>query len=398
MSVPLSTEIGPNPTPWLKAVACVEISSSGDWTPLGTAFFITQRHALTAWHVVADAVVLQQKIRLRLGPAVHNTLAAQVLFSSEKLDWAILKSEQPHEYSIDLAIAASFPFDWETFGYPRGRQRDGISPSGVVRNLHATDRGVPAIELFSPHFTAGENAHGLSGAPAVDVRSKHAFGILRSCFERIHERTSAGTLYATSIGRVAVELEQMLRACIFTPETEELRRVFVTLLEGERRRRRGSFIRASAFIVVCLSVGLFFADFNEPPPVPPDAGIAEAELIVADAEMIVADASAPDAGVRDSGWRRDAGRKPSDGGCCSYPDAAAPEVVRFRYFCGGPGKPTDPRPTVREKIACKNSAADQIIESAQVHLASLNWVHVTKREFGGDEKVGCTCETAKAEH
>lgn len=254
-------------------IACVLVREDGVLLPRGTAFLISSRCVLTAFHVVENA---EDGIELRFsthsGP--KQIVAREMIeLRDEVHDCSVLRCEEPPPFDVEpIALRGSFRSrTWRTRGFLEGRNEYGLAIEGEIRDHAATDRGVRAIQLYSSDIN-GESARGLSGAPCLVKEA--AVGVIRSAFSRIGGRTAAGALYATSIADIARELLPRLRRrprdAAQRSEDRELRAALSSSLRPGAvsiLRRATVFIVAAAFLLFasCMRVRLDVLGADERP-------------------------------------------------------------------------------------------------------------------------------------
>lgn len=205
-----------------RAIARVEGADGGGAapTPLGTAFYIGDGFALSAYHVVADLQRSPPRLRhgqfaLRFTEVGHESAAEVVGFDATE-DWVVLKCANPPAVQpIEPAALPGAGASWEAFGYPDVRTV-GMAIGGKVRDPAAADRSpdgataIKGLQLFCEEAAAGQGMreHGFSGAPCL-VDGK-AVGILRTAMlsTALDGRgqatmvTVGGTGYACHVARV----------------------------------------------------------------------------------------------------------------------------------------------------------------------------------------------------
>lgn len=175
-----------------RAIARVEGFSEGSAqrTPLGTAFYIGDGFALSAYHVVADLKCDPPRLkydRVDLNFTEANYCCeVEVAAADVNEDWVILKcADLPQVQPIEPADLPEKLAKWESFGYPDVRNV-GMTVGGYVRDPIVPDLApdgitkTKALQLFCEEAGAGQGMreHGLSGAPCL-VDGKAA-GILRT--------------------------------------------------------------------------------------------------------------------------------------------------------------------------------------------------------------------------
>jgi len=204
-----------------QAVARVEVQTP-DGERRGTAFLVSQKHALTALHVVANR---HAEKTVASGPIVlhfpSGQVGARLVLSDRLLDYALLELEKtPAEKLTEgsgppvspLILApiteedlTEAPATWVSFGFPDARP-DGLWISGQIRSTLAQVGGAAAIQLFSDEAAAGQGAAlaGLSGAP-VFVNGTVA-GILRWATLDEDGHSVAGSVFACPVAELLGKL------------------------------------------------------------------------------------------------------------------------------------------------------------------------------------------------
>lgn len=202
-----------------RAVARVRdpAAAAGAW--LGSAFFIGEGLALTAWHVVApvaaapavDPAAAALRVRLEFADIGHDT-DATLLAHDDAADWALLRCAQPPTVPpLRPAAVVADNADWTAYGFP-GLVAQGLVVHGQVRDAAASQAvRMPALQLFCQEAAAGQGAplHGLSGSPCVvDDR---VVGLLRATPQgsvldgqgRPRPVTVAGTVWACPVAALS---------------------------------------------------------------------------------------------------------------------------------------------------------------------------------------------------
>ena len=194
---------------WDKIKLAVASVTLGDQTvPVGTAFYVGEKYALTALHVIADTKqkppLFSSKITLRF-PNNHTTDAtvADGMWDQSS-DWVVVECKNaPTIAPMPLGALPRKDDKWSSFGYPEIHQ-EGKTISGEVRDPNGRYGDAAVIELFCDDAAAGAGArlHGFSGAPCIS--NDAAVGILRSTLietlpdGRLRPQlfTQAGTVFA----------------------------------------------------------------------------------------------------------------------------------------------------------------------------------------------------------
>ncbi len=173
---------------------------------VGTAFFVGDKYAVTAFHVVVEA--RGPRPAFRKGLAIQfgaDPIPASVVdaFWDASDDWAVLECASPP--GVPPLVRRSTVAEkevWDAFGYP-DIQPNGKTFRGTVRDPSANFRSTTAIELYCEDVSGlGARMHGSSGAPCL-VRGE-VVGLLRSTLietlvdadGRVQIFTQAGAVYA----------------------------------------------------------------------------------------------------------------------------------------------------------------------------------------------------------
>ncbi|MET4108344.1 serine protease [Hymenobacter sp. UYP22] len=166
----------------------------------GTAFFISSRHLLTAYHVVAEAEHLTVSFNRDSFLGVSEEFAVRCVEYDGGEDAAVLEviGELPFQVQpLPLTTQILKPGDtWQTFGFPVGRQM-GQTIRGQVLQYD----GSPARTwvLGADGISPNAQLTGLSGGSCVHNGFVH--GIAR--------RQEAQTIVAVSIANIAVMLARV---------------------------------------------------------------------------------------------------------------------------------------------------------------------------------------------
>jgi hypothetical protein len=160
----------------VRAIGALITGTSVDGPVSGTAFAVSQRFALTAFHCVGDrdtGLVTSTNVVVRLSE--DKSFTAVVDDCDPRNDIAALRitSALPDGYDI-VRIGRTFADLWKrqfsAIGYPAGRAfaHDAVTIGGRIENLEASILGgVPAIQLFADQAAAGRSLPGYSGAPVI---------------------------------------------------------------------------------------------------------------------------------------------------------------------------------------------------------------------------------------
>jgi hypothetical protein len=183
----------------------LELQANGKWIFCGTAFAVSRRLTLTAFHVIGDRI--QSKVRngpFQLRFAGGYTGGAKYDDGDGRLDFALLSLDSPLPEEFQLVSLTSEAQEADGFvsrGFPPLQGLDILTIGGTIRNLEATIfGGVPAIQLFSHEAGAEMPLGGMSGAPVLvgSGAKQAAIGLIRWNPTRPNDPTlsTGGTLFA----------------------------------------------------------------------------------------------------------------------------------------------------------------------------------------------------------
>ncbi len=149
----------------------------------GTAFAISSRFALTAFHCVGDRKkneLDKGEVRLDFGA---RSLQAEIVDGSGRLDVALLRlrGELPPGAALKRSYRVARGEPFIAFGFPSAvRGLDQAPVSGEVLTLDSSlDDGAPVLILQSRQAEAGLALSGLSGAPVLLQTTNQAIGVVR---------------------------------------------------------------------------------------------------------------------------------------------------------------------------------------------------------------------------
>ena len=174
----------------VKAAVARVVATSPSYSRAGTGFLISDRHLITAMHVVADRAAALRggvppppTVSVTLHKAVVSTRAELVDGGYDPLhDWALLALEEPCAGVTPIPLAPirhSNALRFEAFGFPADHS-GGLVVAGDVSDAQGDYFGSEAIQLFCQELAAGDGdpMNGLSGAPCL-VRNV-AVGVIRA--------------------------------------------------------------------------------------------------------------------------------------------------------------------------------------------------------------------------
>jgi WD40 repeat protein len=186
----------------------------------GTGFLVSDRHVLTAFHVVGSREASRQSKEI----VTYATLAIELDGIAELItmslvpgcadpvaDWALLQLDTPVTDREPLVLGTpstasqdAANLNFETWGFPSlgALAQSGILLEGKIQDENAVYQHAWVYQLFSEHAVANETLDGLSGAPCLinDV----ATGIIRANLvspsnETVKKTITLGILYACPI-------------------------------------------------------------------------------------------------------------------------------------------------------------------------------------------------------
>ena len=232
-----------------KIVACV-ITSQGR---TGTAFLISQTHALTCAHCVATVenrnvshVRKRVKLEFTEWQIANKTRHASVAEVDGRRDVALLTLDQPIDKElIPIALNGIIEEEWKTFAYPDSLEKDGMPFDGEVTDLDATFYGNRGYLLL--RCRQGRDAvAGASGGPIVV--SDAIIGILSNQPLDEHKNPLFHTIYGVPVKKI----EDLVKTAgvKLTPRQRTLKgQVF---LVGQDEEILGSFASACMGFVAPL--------------------------------------------------------------------------------------------------------------------------------------------------
>ena len=187
----------------------------------GTAFAVSGRLGLTAFHCVGDRNSRQILLsRIYLVFPRRLALEAEYLKGDADADFALVKFVEPLPTDFPCLRLVVDTFREERFhapGYPATITATGpldfFTVTGKVTEPFGSIQGVSAIQLYSRESAADLSLHGLSGAPVLISDPLGAVGIVRWNPPRSDDEAHAagGTLFACPIRSVLAlcpELDQ----------------------------------------------------------------------------------------------------------------------------------------------------------------------------------------------
>lgn len=170
----------------MTALAVARLADSGTGDFLGTAFAVTRRLALTAFHCVGDQDgIWAARVRcswLTGGPS--DMSEASVVDYDTTNDVAMLQLDRPLPGNLDPVPLAAESASHDRFTAPgvlgELQELPLVAVSGeIVWPNGRLPKGADAIQLVCTESTAGLSLHGLSGAPVLTGRPQRAVGLVR---------------------------------------------------------------------------------------------------------------------------------------------------------------------------------------------------------------------------
>jgi hypothetical protein len=217
-----------------QAIARVVASRRANEALAGTAFLVSDRHLLTAFHVVGDRFeiqpngepVLYADLSISFADGGPKDLVGSVAVGcfDPQSDWALieLKSAVAGMRPIPLGTIAESEMEglrqrghqlnFESWGFPSIARisGSGIAIDGRVQDRNARYQDAAAYQLYSDNAAAsvGDPLSGLSGAPCMVDGA--AVGIIRSNLiasrdTRETARITAGVLYACPLSTATLQ-------------------------------------------------------------------------------------------------------------------------------------------------------------------------------------------------
>jgi Trypsin-like peptidase domain len=180
--------------------------------PRGTAFLVSNEHALTAFHCVGDRTTGEVDVAdfsLRFDQPSVIDVPVTVDKVDTRLDVARLRLQglPPSGVSpLPLGAGAGALERYRAFGF--SLMSTGVSvhtASGTVTvRTHRREDGAPVLGLYSQEAAAGLLLRGLSGGPVLAGSPERVIGVIRwqEPDPADQERAYGGTFYATPIGEI----------------------------------------------------------------------------------------------------------------------------------------------------------------------------------------------------
>ncbi|MET4455580.1 serine protease [Bradyrhizobium sp. RT3b] len=217
-----------------RAVARVLAKHRNGTEVAGTAFLVTERHLLTAFHVIGDRIASQEAPTFYNGltisfaePTLQNLEGSIVEGCFDPIsDWALIELSAPvsgvrplplgtiSNGEIEECRRLGKPLAFESWGYPAIARMtgSGLTIEGRIQDQHARYQEAWAYQLYSENAAAavGDPLNGLSGAPCLVDGA--AVGIIRSnlvapnrsgSFAEVH--IAGGILYACPIAAPTIQ-------------------------------------------------------------------------------------------------------------------------------------------------------------------------------------------------
>jgi len=167
---------------------------------VGTAFLVSNKELLTAYHTVGNVEENTNEISVELDEISSEPLEVSLKDFDESLDIAILELKKPLDIEYFLKLSNQVirnNSSWSTFGFPGGKLNAGAKLDGTVARSNVNvERS--SYELDLEYNQSNECIEGLSGAPLIvnDI----AIGIITKELD--------GTLGAISVCKIATLLDK----------------------------------------------------------------------------------------------------------------------------------------------------------------------------------------------
>ena len=149
---------------------------------LGTAFAVTDRAVVTAFHCVGNRATGQVRHATTRLDWAGDLLDCEYLAGDPAADCAVLRLTAqlpPGAAPVPVAEHVTAGF-WRAAGFPASLADLGmVTVSGSISSLDAELGGVPAIQLYAEQSAAGLALGGLSGAPVFAGSASGVIGLIR---------------------------------------------------------------------------------------------------------------------------------------------------------------------------------------------------------------------------
>lgn len=167
---------------------------------VGTAFLVSNKELLTAYHTVENVEENTTVIFVELDEISSEPLEVRLKDFDESLDIAILELIQPLDIEYFLKLSNQVIRNnstWSTFGFPGGKLNAGAKLDGIVARSNVNiERS--NYELDLEYNQSNECIEGLSGAPLMV--SDTTIGVITKELD--------GTLGAISVCKIATLLDK----------------------------------------------------------------------------------------------------------------------------------------------------------------------------------------------
>jgi tetratricopeptide (TPR) repeat protein len=149
---------------------------------LGTAFAVTDRAVVTAFHCVGNRATGQVRHATTRLDWAGELLDCEYLAGDPVADCAVLRlTAQLPASAAPLPVAEQVTAGfWRAAGFPASLADLGmVTVTGSISSLEAELGGVPAIQLYAEQSAAGLALGGLSGAPVFAGSAPGVIGLIR---------------------------------------------------------------------------------------------------------------------------------------------------------------------------------------------------------------------------
>lgn len=210
---------------------------------LGSAFAVSQQHAIGAFHCVgqrgSDSLV-HSRLELARG---QERWPARVIEVDPQLDAALIEIDNRLDPGLSPFPIAGFTARNSPFyvvGWPLNRPwpEDPATLSGKIVDLDCSiENGVPAMQLYSDQVAAGTKLDGFSGAPIVveTPDGDAAVGLVRCSISPADAAQGAdgGTVFGSPMSRLVERWGNFLRACVLDCVPVPCAEIAVTYRQNE---------------------------------------------------------------------------------------------------------------------------------------------------------------------
>ena len=151
---------------------------------LGTAFFISKNHLLTAYHCVLPSVNDEDSIWIEISASGDTKFEAQLIDYNEEYDVCLLKAEDPPQV-LPVRLGKRIPNsgeNWFSFGFPKTKQSIGHFIEGEIGQVVDYQNLKFDIDLSVSNKTLLSDYSGMSGAALVTENT--ISGIIRKTIDQ----------------------------------------------------------------------------------------------------------------------------------------------------------------------------------------------------------------------